>query len=356
MMFQATPFDLCLFTGVGIAADDPDTPPALAARNMLKWCSERFIETNQRLNKNHALQGCRLALPMTEALFTALQNTPSWQAVSGRAALREHKASVLSFLMSNRENGGSPIWYLEQDNENIYSVLAPADFFTPDTALGLQESWSESTGSCGFDHVRASAPDESARVISTWVVSPGRGPRSAQIEMQAQPIQPGLHQEQRDLPMLSVPVESPDDNKQIDAWPWERLVRLALWQDERLPFYGPSGPFGFQPPAEAGWRPGQRLPSAPGAVHGYLDALGGVWQWEGGRATINRPLGGHWNVQLVGPAYLAWQTHLGDCLGQNVELLSYLSILRWMATSWIGRFGFGEIEDSLCQKDCGFGM
>jgi len=85
---------------------------------------------------------------------------------------------------------------------------------------------------------------------------------------------------------------------QIDEWTWERLVREQLWQDTRLPFNGPDGPFGYRPPKE--WQPGHRPTSTSiGGVSGYKDALDGLWQWEGGRARTTTPFDGHWNVQLL---------------------------------------------------------
>jgi hypothetical protein len=62
--------------------------------------------------------------------------------------------------------------------------------------------------------------------------------------------------------------------------------------------------------------------TASGQVHGYLDDLGGVWQWEGGRAALQTPFAGHWNVQLTGPAFSAWENYLSVCLGQRIRLRS----------------------------------
>ena len=319
-MLQATPFDLCLFNGAGILpADDLDSQQ-IHVRELFRWCSEQFVKTNQRLSKNLALRGCRLALPMTEELFEALQNLPSWQAVSGRAALHLHKASVLRFLRSNNQNGGSPILHLAQDSTHLYTILAPADFFAPGLPATLQAFWSESSGACVFGNAQMLEPVEAVGISACWVISPGRGQRPNQIEIQAQPMEDGGANKTRAISMLSTPFVCLDEIEQIDFWPWECIVRQALWQDERLPFYGPGGPFGFRPGVESGWQPGQRPTTVPGQVHGYLDDLGGVWQWEGGRAALHTPFAGHWNIQVTGPAYYAWENHLSVCFGQRVRM------------------------------------
>jgi len=319
-MLQATPFDLCLFTGVGILPSDNLDAQQIHVRELFRWCSEQFIKTNQRLGKNSALQGCQLALPMTEELFEALRDAPSWQAVSGRATLRLHKASVLRFLRSNNQQGGSPILHLAQDNTYLYTVIAPVDFFASELPAATRDSWSETSGACAFGNAQTLEPAEAAGISACWVISPGRGQRSKQIEIQAQSMEAEGVNETRVVPMLSSPAICPDEIGQIDFWPWEKCVRQALWRDERLPFYGPDGPFGFRPGVESGWQPGQRPSTVPGQVHGYLDDLGGVWQWEGGRAALHTPFAGHWNIQVTGPAYYAWENHLSVCFGQRVRM------------------------------------
>jgi hypothetical protein len=312
-MLLAVPFDLCLFTNAGILpAGDLDSQQ-IHVRELFRWSSEQFIKTNQRLSKNSALQGCQLALPMTKELFDTLRDTPSWQASSGRAALRLHKASVLRFLMSNNQYGGSPILHLTQDNTHLYIILGPADFFAPELPTALQAAWTESGGACVFGNAQTLEPAEAADISACWVISPGRGRRPNQIEIQAQSMEAREANETREVPMLSTPFTCPDEIEQIDFWPWERLVRQALWQNEPLPFQGPLGPFGFRPTRNSGWQPGQPAPSAPGAVHGYLDYFGGIWQWEGSRASRHTPFDGHWNVQLMnGHSQTAWENHLRE--------------------------------------------
>ncbi len=321
-MLQATPFDLCLFTGAGILPTDNLELQQIHVHELFRWCSEQLIKTNQRLSENSALQGCQMAIPMTGELFETLRATPSWQTVSGRAALRLHKALVLRFLMSNNQHGGSPILHLAQDNTHLYTIITPVDFFVPEQPVALQAAWAEASGACVFGNAQALEPAEAAGISACWVISPCRGQRPNQVEIQAQPIEAGMANETRTVLMLSTPFNCPNEIEQIDFWPWERILRRALWLDERLPFNGPNGPFGFRPARHSGWQPGLPAPSSPGAVHGYLDDSGGIWQWESGRAALRTPFAGHWNVQLTGPAFSVWENHLSVCLGQRIRLRS----------------------------------
>jgi hypothetical protein len=321
-MLQATPFDLCLFTGGGILPADDLDPQRRHTRDLFTWCSQQINNTNRRLQMNPALRSCRLALPMTEELFDALLDTPSWQEVRGRAALHQHKALVLRFLLSSNQQGGSPILHLAQDNTHFYNVIAPKDFFASGLSAKLQDSWSETSGTCIFGNAQTLEPAEVADISACWIISPGRGQRPNRIEIQAQPIESGSMSENKAAPMLSTPFTCPDEIEQIDFWPWEQCVRQALWQDERLPFYGPDGSFGFRPNVNLGWQPGQRPATILGQVHGYLDDFGGIWQWESGRAALNTPFAGHWNVQLAGSVFSAWENHLSDCLHQRIRLRS----------------------------------
>lgn len=69
---------------------------------------------------------------------------------------------------------------------------------------------------------------------------------------------------------------------------------------------------------------GQPLRDAVDGVSGYKDALGGIWQWEGGRAQTDiNPFGGHWNVQLVdNRARRNWTRWLEEVHQQRVRLQS----------------------------------
>ena len=55
---------------------------------------------------------------------------------------------------------------------------------------------------------------------------------------------------------------------------------------------------------------------------GYKDALGGLWQWEGGRARTTSPFDGHWNVQLLNArAKQNWKRWLEEVYQQPVQSL-----------------------------------
>lgn len=315
-MLQATPFDISLFTGIGL------TPVEVMSRQenvrvLFLRCREQFLAINHRLAQNPDIKGCRLRLPMTENLFVQLQNTPSWAEVRGVEARYRLKASVLQFLRGGVPGSGSPILILDEDTEFCYAVSEPLHFFDPELPNELSDAWIESVGICAFER--------DTEVVATWVISPGRGHNTTRLIVNAENVHHPENQSQAlDIPMMIEPRKWPEDGT-LDIWEWERHVRGALWHDARLPFYGPSGQFGFRPHHDNHWHPGHGLTTQNiEGQRGYLDVFGGLWQWEGGRAMMGTPLDGHWNVQLLNRAARnQWRVHLEETLLQNVRLHSY---------------------------------
>jgi hypothetical protein len=271
MSILALPFDLRLWTGI-------DEPARYSAEVYMRFVERRDLV--QRLERSLAespASVCRLRIPLTQRLFEQLTNTPPWSEITGRRNL-DHlarlKRAVLA-LLRNKQSASLTLYLDVSEVAHLHAWQSPAGFFPPNLAA-MQDSWVEAVGLCAFQEAVAArgythpAPILDCRIVTSFW-------DAAEAVIARQPLDDGPD-ELGKVPLLS----------QTDMWSWQRAVRLAIWEDERLPF----GPVGYCPPDA--WQPGER-PSR----YGYRDGLGGVWQWEGGRAVGARnPFGGHWNVQL----------------------------------------------------------
>lgn len=287
---QATPFDLALLTAS--IDESPSQNRAAYYRQVyqqLVECLKLFRRTNERLSRNPDLAYCRLKVPLTPAMFTQLRQIPSWAQANRDHNLRRLKIAVLSLLQNRPPTEKATIRLHELEIVHFYHMYNASNFFPPSLPRQLCDKWVEAAGACGFER-GVSEPEVSPEPIhGVWVIS-ARQESDLHSLLIRRALEANDDPEESVLPLLT----------QIDEWTWERLVREQLWQDTRLPFNGPhpDGPFGYRPAKE--WQPGHRpISTSIGGVSGYKDALGGLWQWEGGRARTTTPFDGHWNVQLL---------------------------------------------------------
>jgi len=298
MNIQALPFDLRLWTGV---EDDPVQDELIYTRFTER--RDRVYDLNRRLSDHPALQDCLLRIPLTQRIFERLCNIPPWSEINRGSSLYHLKVMVLSLLRNRQEAAGITLYLDTGTVEHLYEWSAPANFF-PRALAVMQEDWVEMIGMCAFEPiliVREFAP--SLPVLATWIVTPYSESSEAQITRR--PLE-GTSVEECRLPLFF----------QTDVWTWECRVRQSLWEDERLPFNGPSGPFGYRPSSD--WRPGARPRPYQAA---YRDSMGGLWEWESGRAVSDQnPFGGHWNVQLPDASVRRrWVAHLQERSGRTIQ-------------------------------------
>lgn len=281
-MIQATPFDPVVLTG---AVDEPVQDYEVYSERVYRQFAERrdrFQDANSRLAGTPGLGGFGLRLPLTEDLFLQLRDTPLWSQVRRNSPLYKLKLAILAFLGNQQRNLNSTVYLNNAEIEHTYRLVNAPAFFLRSLAPELCDAWVEAVGACAFGHGVIEPQGTPLYIHAVWVVSveQQRGTRELRIAC-THILEADGNSEGCGLPVLT----------ETDLWCWEFLVRESLWQDRRLPFRGPGGPFGYCPPQ--GWQPGER-PSK----YGYQDALGGRWEWKGGRARIVSPLDGHWDVQL----------------------------------------------------------
>jgi hypothetical protein len=207
---------------------------------------------------------------------------------------------VLALLRNKRGAAGLTLYVDVSETVHLHTWEEPSGFFPP-SLLPMREDWVEMVGVCAFeDTVSSRKFDEPIPILGTCVITTFSEVSEARISRR--PVIGAAEEDQMNeetVPLLF----------QLDAWAWERVIRRYIWQDERLPL----GPVGYIPPPN--WRVGNR----PRRHHNaYRDALGGLWEWEGGRATGDH-FDGHWNVQLphssVRRQWLRW---IEDCTGYEI--------------------------------------
>jgi len=280
-MIQATPFDLRLWTGI----DEPYFPNPTELEDVYARFATRrdlLFNINQRLVGNPTVADCTLCIPLSQAMFEQLCNTPPWSMINRGTLLHKLKVTALSLLQSRQKAENVTVYLEPGESEYFYEWLDPTDFFTAGLAPDLCDQWVEVVGLCAFqDHVLLRNYPKPVAILSTWIVTDQPGSSEARLERQ-HITREGI--EKHEVPLISGTV----------IGDWEMLVRESLWKDKRLPFNGPAGPIGYCPPND--WSPGERPRRYQNA---YRDSLGGLWEWEGGRAVSDHnPFGGHWNVQL----------------------------------------------------------
>jgi hypothetical protein len=308
-MIQATPFDLRLLTAADGVHQDRETHYEQVYTQLTQY-RDWLLDTNERLRQNPELSGCGLRIPLTARLFGQLSNTPPWSQAQRGSLVYNLKVQVLTLLANRYSRTADTTMSLDDSKiEHVYELVNVSDFFPPSLEQELCDAWTEVVGVCSFECGIQPfvAPLPLHRV---WCVC--LDTQEPMIEISRTHIlNADASQETRPVPLFA----------HTNAWEWEFAVRECLWQDRRLPFWG--GPendqtvtsFGYRPPQ--GWRPGER-PSR----YGYQDALGGQWEWEGGRAAVTAPLNGHWNVQLDSSSQRHWIHYLERFYEQSIRLHS----------------------------------
>jgi hypothetical protein len=286
----AFPFDLRLWTGV----DESLIPGTVA---YLRFANRRdLIELFNHQLSQSAVRDCRLRIPLTQRLFERLSNTPPWTEIPKGSHLHRLKRDVL-ILLSNR---GEPNLTLRLDVgevAHLHTWEEPDEFF-PASLDAMREDWIEMVGVCAFeDELPAREFTQPLQALGVCIVTSFTEDLEARLSRQ--PLLEAGNCEEVRVPLLF----------QTDEWQWQRWLRKYIWKDERLPL----APVGYVPPD--GWQPGER-PSR----YGYRDGLGGVWEWEGGRAQNERnPFGGHWNIQLPdGQTKRQWVTFIEERTGKAI--------------------------------------
>ena len=298
MNILAIPFDLHLWTGI-----EGNPVPSELVFTRFTERRDRAYDLNKRLSDHPMLQDSRLRIPLTERIFERLCEIPPWSEIRQGSTLHRLKVVVLKLLRNRQEAAGITLYLDTADVDCLYVWDEPADFFHAAIAV-VQDDWIEMTGMCAFEPtLTVRGFSQPLPVLAAWIVTPHAAHSEAQL---GRCSLDGTKTEVRRLPLLC----------QTDVWTWEHRVRQALWQEERLPFNGPNGSFGYCPPAN--WRPGERPRRRQNA---YPDALGGLWEWEGGRAVSEQnPFGGHWNVQLPDASVRRrWVGYLQERSGQTVQ-------------------------------------
>ena len=306
MMVIACPFDLRLWTGV-------DGNAVSNAQVFFRFVKQRDLvcELNRQMSTN-AIQDCRLRIPLTQRLYEQLSNTPPWSEVRKGSHLYRLKRDVLALLRNKKGAAGLTLYIDVSDIEHLYTWERPDGFFPP-SLVAMQEDWVEMVGVCAFeDTVSARGFDKPIPILASCIVTTFSDVLEARITRRECADAP-VEATERRVPLLS----------QSDTWSWKQLMRSFIWDDERLPF----GPIGYCPPKD--WSPGDRPRHYQNT---YRDTLGGLWEWEGGRAVSDRnPFGGHWNVQLPDASVKRqWVNWMERCTGRQIctqaNMISHINV------------------------------
>jgi hypothetical protein len=306
MMIVVLPFDLRLWTGV-------DESKISDAEAYLRFVDRRDLvsKLDQHLTKS-AISQCHLRIPLTQRLYEQLSNTPPWSEIRRGSHLYRLKRTILALLRNKRGAAGLTLYMDVSGVEHLYTWERPDNFF-PVSLSAMRESWIEMVGVCAFETtISARDFDQPIPLLGGSVVTTFSGTSEAQITRRPLVRMP-TEAEAQPIPLLY----------QSDIWTWKRLIRRYIWKDERLPL----GPIGYAPSPD--WQPGDR----PRRYHNaYRDALGGLWEWEGGRARdTHNPFGGHWNVQLPDASVKRqWVQWIETCSGQQIctrpALISHINV------------------------------
>jgi hypothetical protein len=292
-----------LWTGIGDDASDMEV--------FLRFTNRRdlVVMMNQRLTTGTIPQ-CLLRIPLTQPLYEHLALIPPWADVRRGSPLYRLKRDVLALLRNKGGASGLTLYIDVREVIHLYTWEEPEGFFPP--ALSpMKEDWVEMVGVCAFDNAIAARDfAHPLPVLGSCVVtstSENVDARLTRCRIDSDQI------EKQYVPLLS----------QVDIWTWKRWVRSTIWKDERLPF----GPIGYRP--RRSWHPGYRPRRYR---NGYRDALGGLWEWEGGRVVNDRnPFGGHWNVQLPDVSVTRrWVRQIEDRTGREIcsrpEAISHINV------------------------------
>jgi len=303
-MIIALPFDLRLWTGI-----DSDTVSEEEAFFRFVERRDRVREFNQHLSKG-AIQNCRLYVPLTQRLYEQLSNTPPWSEVRKGSFPHRLKSVVLASLRNKRITRITLVVDVEHV-VHLHTWQEPDGFF-PSSLIPMKDAWVEMVGVCAFEGaVSAREFEHPLPILETCVITAFSGASEARIVRS--PLADMTVEEERHLRLLF----------QSDAWTWKRWVRRVIWADERLPL----GPIGYTPPTD--WQLGNRPRRYRGA---YRDSLGGLWEWESGRASDDHnPFGGHWNVQLpdasVKHRWVNWiEERTGREISTRPDLISHINV------------------------------
>lgn len=299
-MIMATVFDLPLLTACtdkpieDIDAYEHQAYDAFAARR------DCIVNINRCLKGHPPVADCTLRIPLTESLSDQLNAFWAHIPYSQLYWLR----TIILALLAGRDDRwrDNQLVFGLVDNEivHIYQLNNDDndDFFPTSLPVELRDAWVETVGVCAFEQGAANPQVTPAPIGAVWIVT-GRATLS-QVSIQRASLEQGAESEEQTVPLFA----------QSEMWAWELRVRRFIWQDERLPF----GPIGFCPLED--WNPGERPRRYQNA---FRDALGGLWEWEGGRATERNPFGGHWNVQLPnGQIKRQWVAWIERCTGQEI--------------------------------------
>jgi hypothetical protein len=227
--------------------------------------------------------------------------TPPWSEAPRGTFLHKLKGTVLALLRNKRGAAGLTLYLDVGDVAHLYTWEEPDGFF-PSTLAAMEDDWVEMVGTCAFENtVVARGFDEPLPVLGSCIITSFSEASYAQMTRRPVVGESTGEDEGRSVPLLF----------QTDLWPWRRLLRLCVWNDERLPL----GPVGFCP--QEHWQPGDRPRRCQNA---YRDDLGGLWEWEAGIASDERnPFGGHWNVQLRDASVRShWVRWIETCTGWEV--------------------------------------
>lgn len=293
MMVVAIPFDLRLWTGVRDGAGAGKIYSRFVVRRDL------IYRINELLSQGK-IPDCRLNIPLTQRLFEQLSTTPPWTEIRKGSLLHRLKITVLAVLRNKRNATGLTLYVDLREVEHLHTWEEPDGFFPP-TLAAMKEDWVEMVGICTFEEaVSARGFEQPVPILDTCVITTFSEASEAQIVRRS--LADTAVEEERRIPLLF----------QSDAWTWRRLVRRVIWADERLPL----GPIGYTPPQD--WQLGNR-PRRYRRT--YRDSLGGLWEWESGRASDERnPFGGHWNVQLPDASVKhRWVGWIEECSGREIS-------------------------------------
>lgn len=292
-MIIALPFDLRLWTGVQDEASTSDIYSQFVVRRDLVY------SINEMLSQD-TIPHCRLRIPLTQRLFEQLSTTPPWTEIRKGSLRHRLKRTVLSVLRNKRDAAGLTLYVDPRDVEHLHVWRKPDGFFAP-ALTGMREGWVEIVGICVFeDTISARDFEQPMPILGACVITAFSEASEAQIVRRSL-ADMTVEEEGRILLLF-----------QSDPWTWKRWVRRVIWADERLPL----GPISYSPPSD--WQLGNRPRRYRGA---YRDSLGGLWEWESGRASDEErnPFAGHWDIQFPNPSIKhQWVQWIEKCTGWRI--------------------------------------
>jgi hypothetical protein len=309
-MIQAIMLDLPLLT----AATDEDIEDFRAyeeqAAITLGCYRDQLMDINRRLSCNPAIT-VQLRIPLTGRLVDHLHLFWCQQPYSQLRMLR----TIVMALLAGRHQVPELITVLDDIQiEHSYELKEVSDSegrkqptltFPQVLSQELCAAWIETLGLCIFA-CGMTAPHISPHpLVGAWIASDRELLSTVCVTRTLRPS-PDQEPEETEVEEAEVAVLV-----QPNEWTWKRWLRRYIWKDERLPLE----PIGFCPPET--WQPGQ---TPRRYQNGYQDNLGGLWEWEGGRAIDDRnPFGGHWNIQFANSSVKhQWVKWIEQCTGWRI--------------------------------------